>query len=218
MKVGDFEIVEPEVMSANIFSIMTRNFQRKVHGVLGYEIMKPYLTTFDFRKKRIHFAPNTVEAVEEMKKHVDVISLPFGANLLSQVSNHLFTVKIQINGMQVNAFFDIGFPGSVVTNLDHRELGLHVNFNGRKTEFAVAGHWGHVYKASARELMVGDHAERKVEVLYLQSKEDRRFTLVGVDFIRKFNMTLDYKNGTLYLVPHSSRCADKYLRLESCVR
>lgn len=212
MKVGDLEFTNPEVRSADMFRSLSKRLRVKVCGFVAYATIKDYLTTFDFKSKKVFFTSSTPEAVAAIEGCPDVIALPFGPGMFSGPNKHVFTVKIEINGKPVDAFVDLGFPGSIITSMNHADLDLNVSFNSNKTPVSLLGRAGYAYPTSAREVRIGDQVHKNVKVLYLDSKIKPEFTLLGVDFIKKFNVTLDYKNKKLYLVPVSSKFAKSYYK------
>ncbi len=121
MKLGDLEIINPEVMSSDIFPALSKNLRFSVKGVLGCQTIEPYLTTLDFKTKSICFTFNTHETVTAIRGHRDVITLPFGPNPLSKADKHVFSVQIYINDVPVYAFLDTGFSGCILTNVNHNQ-------------------------------------------------------------------------------------------------
>ena len=210
MRIGELEICDAKVRCSEIFKALNKRMKLKLSGVVAYETMRPYLTTFDFKKRRMFFAANTPEAVAAMEGNEGVIVLPFGECLFSGVNEHTFTVRIGINGREVDALFDLGFDGSIMTSLDPRELGLRVKFDRSGTPGKVMGRTGTVRKAVAGEVLVGDHLTKGVQVYCFDSEGAPDFTMMGVEFLRKFTFTLDYRGRKVYLAPNSRGVACEY--------
>lgn len=210
MSLGELEIPSPEVRTADVFCYLSRRLNRKVHGILGCSTIRRYLTTFDFKSKRICFVESSPEILRAIEQHPDAVALQFGPYPLGAANSHVFSVSISINGNVVDAFLDIGFPGGILTTVDYRELGLFVDFNQNRIETLVMGLRGQSYTARAKVVSIGGHARRDVSVLYMMHPGAPAITIVGLEILRHFTLTMDYANRKVYLAPCSGKGACDY--------
>jgi hypothetical protein len=200
---GELSLNEPVVRFSEQMDILSRGLGRRVFGVLGHKTMRNYLTTFDFRRKKVFFYRHTPDAVAAMREVDGNVTLPFGEHTFSVASKQIFTVKLVVNGVEVDAVADLGYNGGLLTTIPAEEFNVRRTRLGRTFDVAVCGHTGRGTRTDEIEVEVGQHKRSGVHTIFFDSSSAPRFTLVGVDFLRHFRVTFDYKNKTLYLVPNS---------------
>jgi Aspartyl protease len=123
-----------------------------------------------------------------------------GLLLLIDITDGTPAVPMTIDGsIPVKAYFDSGDPDEVIFGPD-LIFKYHLAM-GTKAEGAVAG-YGMIACGTLNRLTLGpivyagvDACERNTDVL------SGRNILVGLDFLRHFNMTFDYPHGRLFLHP-----------------
>jgi hypothetical protein len=123
-----------------------------------------------------------------------------GLPLLVDIAGGIPSVPMTVDGsIAVKAYFDSGDPDTVLFGPDlifkyHLAMGTKVQ--------GAAGGYGMFACGTLDKLTLGpivytavDACERKTDVL------SGRNILVGLDFLRHFNMTFDYPHGRLFLQP-----------------
>jgi hypothetical protein len=123
-----------------------------------------------------------------------------GLPLLIDIADGTPSVPMTLNGsIPVKAYFDSGDPDEVIFGPD-LIFKYHLSM-GTKIEGAAGG-YGSIACGTLDKLTLGpivytgiDACERKTDVM------SGRNILVGLDFLRHFNITFDYPHGRLFLQP-----------------
>ena len=121
-----------------------------------------------------------------------------GLPLLVDIASGIPSVPMTLDGsIAVKAYFDSGDPDTVIFGPD-LIFKYHLSM-GTKAEGAAAG-YGTIACGTLARLTLGpivytgvDACERRTDVM------SGRNILVGLDFLRHFNMTFDYPHGRLFL-------------------
>jgi Aspartyl protease len=121
-----------------------------------------------------------------------------GLALLVDIADGTPSVPMTLDGsITVNAYFDSGDPDALIFGPD-LIFKYHLSM-GTKIEGAAAG-YGTIACGTLDKLTLGpivyrgvDACERRTDVM------SGRNILVGLDFLRHFNMTFDYPHGRLFL-------------------
>ena len=204
LNIGDLKIENIFVQVCATMHTLSNSLGLRIHGVLGTNMMINYLTTFDFGEERIVFTPRTPTNRAHLLAESGTIALPFGPHPFSSGSCHIFSVRIRINGVPVDAIVDLGFTGGILTNLNHRELGLRLESGDlRGFPVAVAGYRGKGRMAVASTVEAGDLSTRDVPVVVFSSRRAPTFTIIGVQFLNRFKPTFDFAGRSLILQPVS---------------
>jgi predicted aspartyl protease len=211
LRIGGLEIADHKVRSTEVVGLLSRQLQRKIYGILGFETLRDYLTVFDFESETIYFISNTTQNVESLRALDGVVRCPFEESQFGGHNVHLFSIEILINGRPVKAFLDLGYPGAVLTTVDHTELDLFVSASGRKEDVALLGQKGWTYPTKAKEVTIGGYSVSNVEMLYMPLEGGPELTLLGVGFIKNFTFSIDYANKEIYLGPRSEEVSSSCL-------
>ncbi|MGA8663362.1 MAG: retropepsin-like aspartic protease [Candidatus Cybelea sp.] len=123
-----------------------------------------------------------------------------GLPLLVDIADGTPSVPMTLDGsIAVKAYFDSGDPDEVIFGPD-LIFKYHLSM-GTKVEGAAGG-YGSIACGTLDKLTLGpivytgvDACERKTDVM------SGRNILVGLDFLRHFNITFDYPHGRLFLQP-----------------
>jgi hypothetical protein len=123
-----------------------------------------------------------------------------GLPLLVDIADGTPSVPMTVDGsIAVKAYFDSGDPDEVIFGPD-LIFKYHLSM-GTKVEGAAGG-YGSIACGTLDKLTLGpivytgvDACERKTDVM------SGRNILVGLDFLRHFNITFDYPHGRLFLQP-----------------
>lgn len=202
LKIGDLVFSKPEVRISKIFNALSKGVGIRVNGVLGYSSMKQYLTTINFENDKIIFFPNSSEICRMFSEKEETDPLPFGPHPFDQKNDQIFSVLIFINDQPVDAIIDIGFNGCILTTIDPKTFESNMDKTGSKREVSVAGFNGRCFKMKKQDVRFGNKTYERVEVDYFSTGETAPvFTLLGVGFLKRFNLTFDYRNRVLYVEP-----------------
>jgi hypothetical protein len=211
LRIGDLEIADHKVRSTEVVNLLTRQLKQRVNGILGFETLRDYLTVFDFESERIFFVDNTAQNVEYIRALEGMARCPFEGSQFGGHNVHLFSIEILINDKPVKAFLDLGYPGTVLTTVDHEELDLSVCAGDRKVKVALLGQKGWAYSTKAKEVKVGGFSVNDVQMLCMPLDGDPELTLLGVGFIKNFTFSIDYTNKEIYLAPRSDEVSNRCL-------
>ena len=203
LEFGELSLHEPVVRFSEQMDVLSRGLGKRVFGVLGYKTIRNYLTTFDFRRKKVYFYRHTPGTVAEMQDVDGNVSLPFGDHTFSAASEQIFSVKMVVNGVEIDAVVDLGYNGGLLTTIPPAEFSVRRTRLGKTFPVAVSGYTGKGARTHAIDVEVGQHKLTDIHTVFFDSKSAPRFTLVGVDFLRHFRVTFDYVNKMMYLVPNS---------------
>ena len=202
--IGDLEVDNVLVQVCPTMHTLSNSLGRRIHGVVGTNLMVRYLTTIDFEEGRIVFAQRTASSRARFLAEDGAVALPFGPHPFSSGSCHIFSIRICINGVPVDAIVDLGFTGGILTNLDRRELGLRMcSGDLRGFSVAIAGYHGKGRRAVARTVAFGNLSTSDVPVIVFSSRGAPSFTIVGVQFLSRFKLTFDFAGRSLILRPVS---------------
>lgn len=203
MTVGDLEIIAPRVRKSELMAVLSRGVNKRVFGVLAYQTMSPYLTTFDFKSKQVLFSGHDKENLNRILGNENLISLDFGPSTWSKQSKQIFSVRMKLNGREVDAVVDLGYNGGVLTTLDASDLGMDRFFPNKSFDVAIGGHKGKGYRHELRTAEIGGQTFNGIHIILFKTEQAPQFTIIGVNFLKKFEVTFDYKNKKLYLVPYA---------------
>ena len=199
LRIGELQLSNPEVRCSDIFSKVTQSFKYRVSGILGYNSLKSFKVTFDFRNKKIVFEKSLNDANVKPEGFVKKGILSWDNKLLNGKNAHVFSVKLFINDIPVDAFIDLGFEGSILTTLDNKKISVFSNGGIRKSTVRVLGHSGEGFHTKAQKVSLAGFEEKNVPLIHFKNEQISDFTLIGVTFIKRFTITIDYPNKLIYL-------------------
>ena len=202
--IGGLEVDDMLVQVCPIMHTLSNSLGLRIHGVVGTNLMARYLTTIDFEEDRIVFTQRTPSSRARLLAEDGAVALPFGPHPFSSGSCHIFSIRIRINGVPVDAIVDLGFTGGILTNLAPRELGLRMRSGDlRGFPVAIAGYRGTGRMAVACTVTVGNSSTSDVPVIVFYSRGAPSFVIVGVQFLNRFKPTFDFAGRSLILRPVS---------------
>ena len=200
IRLGELEIEDEMVTLSPLLHGISKGIGRNVHGVIGMRTLSQHLTTFDFASGRIIFRPNGPEARRQiMAQPGTIVALRCKPSLISRTNKHLFAIEMEINGVMVDAIVDLGFSGEIITNFDPKELNLDRYLNEERIAVAIAGLVGEGHRTWARSVVIVGHRIKGVEVICVNAPQAPRLVIVGVKFLKSFEVTFDYENAELIL-------------------
>ncbi len=179
-----------------------------VYGLIGYDFLKDYEVTIDFQREKLYLKkPRTEKKVRKLKrkKKVEVLDLimegtkPF--------------VQLKINHQQrsdsVKLLIDTGFSGAL--SLFPSEMSEQYNTKPNIEHYSGYGLNGKILSTFKKlnSLEVGKRTKLKnVSSNFLDSTALRNIQYdeysdgsIGNDILKRFKVTLDYKNNRLILRP-----------------
>ena len=133
----------------------------------------------------------------------DAIALPITASGNDSLNKHIFTVDIFINGVEVKAFLDLGYAGSILTTVDYKDLKLNLGRSSRMVGVQILGRIGRGRVTEAKEVRIGHLKKKNVQTVFFNSDLGPDLTIIGVRFLKHFTTTFDFPNRMLYLTPTS---------------
>jgi hypothetical protein len=198
---GNLEIENPRIALSDMPFVLSTHLRRSIGGIIGSEIIRPYLTTFDFTEGRVLFQPATEEIREIIRSQPGLIVLPFCNRVDASIKTHNIMVTITVNGVRVEAIVDLGYSGEILTSLDREKIGLPGEIGWGGTTVSVAGLNGEGYKNYGCQVKIGDFSVHDIEVTYFLCPKAPEFTLIGLGLLKQFTLTFDYQERVLYLLP-----------------
>ena len=201
---GNLELRQALIRLSPLMKSLSRQLRRRIHGIVGMRQMASKLTTIDFSSGRIIFRPHNKATLDELLSRPSTLVLPLGEDHGLGQSKHICTIPISINGHNVDAVIDLGFSGAIMTNLSAGDLGIERGMSRVKFPVAFGGFTGEGCKGSADSVSVGQHTYRGVTVIHLKSSKAPPTTIIGVDFLKRFDITFDFINQQLILHPVAS--------------
>jgi len=200
IRLGELEIEDEMVTLSPLLHDISKGIGRNVHGVIGMRTLSRYLTTFDFASGRIIFRLNGPQARQEIIDQPGmIVVLPCKPTPISRTNKHLFAIEMTINGVPVDAIVDLGFSGGILTNFDPWQLDLDRYRTQRRISVAIAGLVGEGWMTWARRVEIDGHQIDGVEAIYVPAPDVPRVVIVGVEFLKRFEVTFDYQNQELIL-------------------
>jgi hypothetical protein len=198
MRIGGLELKDEVVAISPLMPLISRGIGKNVSGIVGMRTLCRQLTTLDFEGGRIIFRPNLPEARREiMEQPGMVVALPCKPML--GTNGHLLTMKIAVNGVEVDAIVDLGFAGGLITNRDPESLGLDRYLKQATFPVAIAGLVGEGHRTWARRVEIGGLQISGLEAIHVDAPGEPKTVIVGVAFLKHFEVTLDYLNQKLIL-------------------
>lgn len=202
LQLGNLHLRNEKVALSPLLKYISRKINRRIHGVIGMKLMCRHLTTFDFSEQIMILKPYTSEMYMTLMSRPDTIVLPFRMDTWFKDNIHIFAIEIVINGVAIDAVVDLGFQGGLLTTRDPREIGLMPGYGRSRFFVSISGFNGSGWKTEARNINVGSHALESVPVTMFEANNPPEFTMIGIDFLKRFDFTIDYRNQLMILHPH----------------
>jgi hypothetical protein len=201
---GDLELHGVLVRVSSLVKAVSRQLRRPVRGVLGMRQMLPYLTRIDFSNGKIEFMPHNEAVRSSLVGRDSAVVLPLGKAHEMEYGRHIYTVRIGINGREVDAIIDLGFSGSIMTNLPASQLGITRGMSQVKFPVTFGGYQGKGCKGRAEEVEIGGIKLKGIDLVHLGADGNPPTTIIGVKLLRRFDLTFDYRNRQLILHPNGA--------------
>lgn len=201
--IGELELSNAVVRHSSMITTLSRRIKSKISGVIGYSSMKALKTTLNFREKCIYFSKSSKATEGGNVYPVERNAIPIASSNPWNLNQHIFAIEISLNGKETFAFIDLGYPGSVITTISPRELKLSPHMSMKRTSIEIFGYLGQARYTKAREIQVGKVHKKNVEVLYFKSSKIPQITILGVEFLKDFCVTFDFKNKAVVMDPYS---------------
>ncbi len=200
---GNLELREALIRISPL-KLISRQFKRRIHGILGMNQLASFLTTIDFSSGRMIFRPHNRAMLEEMLSRPSTIVLPLEEEHGISYGNHISTIKIRINGTEVDAIIDLGFSGAIMTNLAPSHLGIERGMSRVKYPVAFGGFSGTGCNGRAKQVSIGDFTVGGVKLIHFEASGAPPTTIIGVEYLKQFDLTFDFINQKLILQPTTS--------------
>ncbi len=204
LRFGDLTFENAPVMTSPLIKQFSREIKKRIHGVIGMRLMSSFLTTVDLARERLVLRPLDAAAREELLSRPGTAVLQFKPHPWKKTSTHLFTVEIEIDGKKVDAFVDMGYHGGILTTLRPNELGTWRNQPRESFDVAIAGFRGRGVRVWARDVSIGGLEGGPTALTYFRAAGAPSFAILGVDFIKRFEVTFDFERRELILHRSSS--------------
>ena len=204
LRLGNLEIQSAYIRASDILEEISLAFKRDVSGVFAHGSMAQYITTIDIRGGRISFHDCNNERPYYAHQYDNAIVLDFGPDPWRNSSKQHFSIELTINGKVINAIVDLGFQRGILTNLDPELLGLNVDPEQEPFGISSGGFFGRGWNAEPCSVEVGGLKVNNVEIIHFESNFEGEYTLLGVEFLKRFKMIFDFRNEKLALIPYPS--------------
>jgi predicted aspartyl protease len=199
---GQLELTEVLVRLSPLMREISKQVRKPVRGILGMRQMLPYLTRIDFSNKKIEFLPHDEAIRASLLGRPSTIVVPLGKAHQMENGRHIYTVRIEINGVEVDAIIDLGFAGTIMTNIPPSKLGITRGMSRVRFPVVFGGYKGSGCKAQAELVSIGGLRVEGVEMVHFESDGAPPTTILGVKFLRQFDLTFDFRNREVILHPN----------------
>ena len=164
-----------------------------ISGIIGYDILSPYLVTLDFKEKEAIFS----EPPEKLSED----AIPFELRL-----NHIY-VDCEINGVKKPFLFDTGASESAISTEFIDTFALKEKFEGAEIDTAVGaeGTAGEVEVVNLPEISIGGRIIPEVKLAAIDLSNlssmlgEPIYGVIGNSVMRRYRVILDYTNRAVYL-------------------
>ncbi len=177
----------------------------KLDGVIGYELLKDYVTLLNYEKNQLEFYPSNTKAFDTYN------SVPFTlVEDLPTVSLSFTTTSGKT--FAGNFYFDSGAGFSLSVNSSFAEKHNLLNEFDKKTKIPVMdasmSNSFENYMATLNQLTLLNYSFNDLPISVSMAKSGASSSekidgILGIDIIKRFNVVLDYKKTSLILFPNS---------------
>ena len=205
------EIQLPQHIRLSGIDVILMNFSKlesatgkKMKGIIGYDLLSKYVTSFDFDRKCISLFHQIKEVDTtgytgipfEFSKGIQIPRFPV---TITTQGNKQFTGKVMFDsGASLSLFISAPFKNfhHLNTEIGPSKLvkgrGLNESTTDQKATIKSMHFYGFHFGQMGISLAVDDQAEKK----------DGYLGLLGLDIIRRFNVIIDYPNHKIFLKPN----------------
>ncbi len=191
MKVGGKKIKNAPIFFTDISHIKNR-ICKDIDGILGASAMSIYIWSIDFDKKEISIT---------RKKDIipkNSIEIPF---LWEGLVPHWRTL---IRKDSINLIFDTGFNGNFSIHSKHYDKIKDNRFLKAEGRTSISMYSDKNISAEYCDTMDIQLANHYFKSCFVSSS-DNCSNLVGMGFLKNYNITLDFFDKTIYLQPNSNQ-------------
>ena len=199
IKIGELYLPDQQVivmpMNKNVINLL------EVDGIIGYELFSKYLLQIDFEKNIINLWSPLEEVTDDLGQELNLEfrqNYPF-VTCASEISKG--------KEFQTDLVVDLGAGHAVSLDLkSNQNFSLPENIlQSRIGTGAIGDIFGHIGRVT--KLSIGNFIFRKVVTTFSDGPLAKGFVKcngnLGVDLLRRFNVTFDYKNSKICLKPNA---------------
>lgn len=177
------------------------NCTKNTYGVIGKNVMRHFAWQFDFQNQLIHIAKEARFLTNPAKESIQI---KLGTN---QYSHHLYIPLHLNNGQKTKLTLDTG--KSIALSLSPKVMeALNII---KKTNILGEGSRGLGGKSNSRQYLIqlqqlylGQNKELPLPKITAKVSEKSSFKGLGLEFLKNFTTTIDWKNKTLILQQKTS--------------
>jgi len=199
LEIGELNLPDKQVivmpMNKNVINLL------EVDGIIGYELFSKYLLQIDFKKNIINLWNTPDDVTEDLGLELNLElrqNYPF-INCSSEITKgEKFPLDLVI---------DLGAGHAVSLDMkSNQNFSLPQNtLQSRIGTGAIGDIFGHIGRV--RKLSIGNFIFRKVVTTFSDGPLAKGFVKcngnLGIDLLRRFSVTFDYKNSKIYLKPNA---------------
>jgi hypothetical protein len=182
----------------------------KVSGVWGVTSFSPYISGKGCKIVIINMMDTTLAIIDSLPSLKNWILIESNYNKLSS----LFRVKINLGSESFYFLFDTGFSGNIVMT-DHD---FEIAKNSSKSFFDNKVAYGYIVNTlSGTRIDTAQIAYSKMSInnaiildsIPIFSTKSISMNIVGMEFIKRFNVMVDYQHRKIYLQPNPNFRVEK---------
>lgn len=184
----------------NDYSILTAVYGERIDGIIGYAVISRYIMKIDYDSMRITFFTQ------------GTIRYPRGGYLLKPTFNMLVTQTMKVrdyNAVNSRFLFDLGAGLCMLLSKDFVEDSNIIDKKRKRWVKEGEGLGGKIDMELTviKEVRIGPYKFKNVPVFvfddeYNVTQYPYMGGLIGNDILRRFNVTLNYAKGDIYLMPN----------------
>ncbi|MBW1294371.1 aspartyl protease family protein [Aquimarina litoralis] len=205
IKVGGVKLSNANLVLVDLQKLSQRS-GRKIQGIIGYDVLKKYQTSFNFQEKTItlYENDNPISGLDAYTK----IPMKFDRTPIPQME---LTFTLRDGSTQKGNFlFDSGANMSLLFNTPYALKHDLKNRTGKTIKGKARGlNKSTTYtKGTVEKISLYDFEFTDIPIDISEGKEgvsaSSRYTgILGAKIINRFDMVLDYKNELFYLKPNT---------------
>ncbi|MCD6098146.1 aspartyl protease family protein [bacterium] len=184
---------EPQMFIVMDISHLAEATKLPISGIIGYDILSPYLVTLYFKEKEATFSDPPEKLSED--------AIPFELRL-----NHIY-VDCEINGVKRPFLFDTGASESAISTEFIDTFALKEEFEAAEIDTAIGaeGTAGEVKVITLAEVKIGGRVIPDVRLAAIDLSNlssmlgEPIYGVIGNSVMRRYCVILDYTNRAVYL-------------------